>query len=1264
MPVTESSNSTQRLLDQLQSANVVVESLGVWRDPVTQELHLQEDPIEVARRLASGLVHELELASAFVWFYDAADDALVMQAHAGLVSPALAQISHLVPDESPIGALVSSRTPKLSNHLKAEPWIQSPEWIEAEHLVGFAGYPITLGTDLIGCVAVFSHHTLEPEFLEVLQFICTHTSSAIATARQAHLLRQQAQQETLLREVGQKLRSAVGVSELLEKTVAAVGSAFDCDRVQVLLLPESPHEPLAIAPQWFSSENSDLNSLNVRDLSQWVSNYGPTPQSHTIACQDMLAIEDEHLTLRQRLVSAGYRVTVSVPVVLKEAGQEQLLAYLLLGWQEELPLEEGQLELLKTIASQVAVTLNKAKLLEQFQQQAERQALLYRMTDRIRYSLNLDEILQAAVTEVGEALQASRAQFLFGNSSLMSATYRYAFAQTGIDSWLNREVSLAGNALALKLFRPDEAIVIQEWSSLDDIEPRNRRALQRAGVQSLIVAGMNLGQDYYGILSVHRCRSDYSVVSTLQYEESSERTPTIDYSASKVDTTEGNKTAKTPGSIVYSHNTTQWSEADRKLLKAVAEQLTIAINQSRLYQKTQQQAKQEALLNEISADIRNSLDPTQVLESIEQSLAATLELKKCTIQLYDGTTTSPPSFPSEGPDIRPLTLYETLANGYPLQLEPEDLARMSEAELEFFQLPVNRACALIPLLQAGELMGTIIMIASRKERVFPHEKFLLAIAVAEQAGIALKQAQLYERVSRLAQREMLLRKLAQELTGTYEVEGIIRIALEGMADSLGVDRCDFITLSSQQAAQLAQLSSEDLQQQIEAKIQANIGSSTAETSVGKPAQFQLAQSFLRDTSPPDGASPDTINSARIARGNSADRDRELEEDPSLESGVSRSQMADGDVVSDLSWLLLMICYGQRESLQIEDVRKYPISPQARQNLLQAGISALVAVPVTIGEDVLGVLCTTLHVSPSSESKANLTSPRFSPAELELLEAIADMTAVAVQRTQFSEQARMRDALAAAMRGLTEGREAESKRLAADLHDQTIADLGAMSRKMRQLASLIPTDLASPSDSGEEVAQAGTTVEKRSEAQSGDTHTSGMTLKEQQREIANISQQLEDTIAELRCIVEDLQPTAMRAFNLGSALRSLLERAAQRSATTLLTRFEDRTNGELDRLEPLAQSTLFRIVQEALNNVVKHAGATRVDCSIRMNGDLLDVKVIDNGRGMPDNPTREGSHGLLNMRYRAELIGGEIRWCARKTGTGTIAQLLVPLPEHT
>ncbi|MGQ9836786.1 MAG: sensor histidine kinase [Cyanobacteriota bacterium] len=273
----------------------------------------------------------------------------------------------------------------------------------------------------------------------------------------------------------------------------------------------------------------------------------------------------------------------------------------------------------------------------------------------------------------------------------------------------------------------------------------------------------------------------------------------------------------------------------------------------------------------------------------------------------------------------------------------------------------------------------------------------------------------------------------------------------------------------------------------------------------------------------------------------------------------------------------------------------------------------------------------------------------------MVKALADIAAVALQRALFYERVRHQEATAAALRGLTEGREAESRRLAADLHDQTLADLGALSRQIQEL--------------------------------SGDP-TIGQSGRDQ---LQVMSAQLRETIAELRGIVEDLQPTAMRAFNLGPALRSLLERAAQRSPYPLVTRFDDRANGLLSHLSTACQSNIFRIVQEALNNIVKHAGAQRIDITIQPRAlglgtptgkdegasstsegfyTHLELKIIDDGRGMPqsDEETDETDsaeppsrgHGLLNMRYRAELIGAKITWRSRRFGSGTVVELLVPL----
>ncbi|MEN9204777.1 MAG: GAF domain-containing sensor histidine kinase [Thermostichales cyanobacterium SZTDM-1c_bins_54] len=248
---------------------------------------------------------------------------------------------------------------------------------------------------------------------------------------------------------------------------------------------------------------------------------------------------------------------------------------------------------------------------------------------------------------------------------------------------------------------------------------------------------------------------------------------------------------------------------------------------------------------------------------------------------------------------------------------------------------------------------------------------------------------------------------------------------------------------------------------------------------------------------------------------------------------------------------------------------------------------------------------------------------FSESDQEWMAALAQMVALSWQRADYLDQLRQQEAQAAIARGLSEGREAESRRLAADLHDQTLADLGSLSRALDRLAHAPRVD---------------------------------------PQALLPLHQQLLETIAELRDIVEDLQPTAMRAFTLGAALRSLLERAAQRSPHPLVTRFEDHSGSALETLDQLSRTNLFRMVQEALNNVVKHARAQRVDITITPYPGGIEIKISDDGIGLTPTPhPQPGSHGLANMRYRATLIGATVEWRARRTGTGTVVLIRLPQP---
>jgi signal transduction histidine kinase len=103
-----------------------------------------------------------------------------------------------------------------------------------------------------------------------------------------------------------------------------------------------------------------------------------------------------------------------------------------------------------------------------------------------------------------------------------------------------------------------------------------------------------------------------------------------------------------------------------------------------------------------------------------------------------------------------------------------------------------------------------------------------------------------------------------------------------------------------------------------------------------------------------------------------------------------------------------------------------------------------------------------------------------------------------------------------------------------------------------------------------------------------------------------------------------------------------------------------------RLDAELESTIYRVVQEALTNVSRHAQATRAIVSVSERDGIVFATVTDDGRGLPDaehlgprGDGLEGGFGMSGMRERAELVGGELALAPSPAG-GTVVRLSVPL----
>jgi signal transduction histidine kinase len=160
---------------------------------------------------------------------------------------------------------------------------------------------------------------------------------------------------------------------------------------------------------------------------------------------------------------------------------------------------------------------------------------------------------------------------------------------------------------------------------------------------------------------------------------------------------------------------------------------------------------------------------------------------------------------------------------------------------------------------------------------------------------------------------------------------------------------------------------------------------------------------------------------------------------------------------------------------------------------------------------------------------------------------------------------------------------------------------------------------------------------------------------------------------LRHLITELRPAALDDLGLAAALEALARRAQAIDGLEVKTEIElgGGPDWEADadgdgRLDAELESTIYRVVQEALTNVSRHAQATRAVISVLERDGVLSASVTDDGRGLPEESRLgprgdglEGGFGMSGMRERAELVGGELEW-ARAPERGTIMRLTVPL----
>jgi two-component system, NarL family, sensor kinase len=264
-----------------------------------------------------------------------------------------------------------------------------------------------------------------------------------------------------------------------------------------------------------------------------------------------------------------------------------------------------------------------------------------------------------------------------------------------------------------------------------------------------------------------------------------------------------------------------------------------------------------------------------------------------------------------------------------------------------------------------------------------------------------------------------------------------------------------------------------------------------------------------------------------------------------------------------------------------------------------GLRYHASIPLYAGEKKLGVM--------------NVASPQWrelSPEDLQLLSTIGDLLAIAVERARlFDRSARL-------------GAVEERNRLAREIHDTLAQGLTATGLQLESAEALL------------------------------DDASGAERAREPLRRALSLTR---SNLDEARRSVLDLRAAPLEGRSLPEALKTLVDR--WEVETGVNTRFKA-INGS-HPLPPRVEVALYRVCQEALTNVARHAGASRVTVRLVAAPDEVRLVVQDDGRGFDPSRVPEDRHGIVGMRERAGTIGGSLR-VESTTESGTRLEVEVPL----
>ena len=912
----------------------------------------------------------------------------------------------------------------------------------------------------------------------------------------------------------------------------------------------------------------------------------------------------------------GYHSQMSAPLIGEAGPLGAISAYS----ARQHAFDEDDAQLLGALASQAAIVLANARLYEELERRVEAQRSLGEIAARITAIRDPGDVLQRTLDEAVRLLDADggRIELVAEGGGL-----HWAFGHSAIDLPIERDEGVdpvvldegvSGRAvIERRVVRTGDYLADPAFSHADAPD----RYIRQHGIRSVMSAPLIGDADAIGSLTVHSQARD------------------------------------------------AFDAANAELLEVLASQAAIAVTNARLYAQlgeesaalARQTESQQRLL-QINQRLLSTLDPASVLELIADGLKSVVWYDNFSIYRVD----------DEMRVLHPVLARDRNAHAvleFPIvrgrgltwwSVEHREPVLLNDAlnDPRVIQIPgtaeEQEAMITVPLISGDEVIGAMnIARTGAAEVAFTDADYELVQLFAGQAGVAITNARLVEQLRTRVDAQRSLAEIAAQIASLHEPQTVLDRAVTDAARLLGADRAQINLVGD---------SSTHLDPPITAApippspddVVVPIGSGIAGIAAAE-RRVCWTGDYLADQGFPHDEGDAWINAQEIHSMMSAPLlgpDRLIGTITVQSTAANAFDEQDAELLKLLADQAAIALTHARLYAEVEESERryrhlvdnspdivWSVDADGNFTFFSESLEArtgikpeqLLGHPFTSlgGEETFGEVISaweTLREHPDREQRIRLDLPlpdgRISQTEVAMTGTIVDGRFAGAHGSvrDISERERLEGDLRSQAAELAAGQ--ERAHLARELHDSVTQALFSMGLTLRTLELLLETN---------------------PEAAQGKLDE----LRELQK----------DALAEMRTLIFELRPSSLESDGLVQALRTHATAVQRRTGLTIVVDAEP-----VERMPLPSEEALYRIGQEALHNVVKHANASSATLRIANGDNRVTLSVTDDGVGFAPDEVPRGHLGLIGMRQRVDLVGGDLR-VESQAGGGTLIEASVP-----